>query len=83
MSPEDAKARLADFETGMSKYGVTLHWKGMHAKIKGLAVSGGIDVDASMVDLTLKLGMMARAAGVDAERLEASITRRLKALFDE
>ncbi len=83
LSTDEAKSRLADFETAMSKYGVTLDWKGARAKIKGMAVSGGIDVTADMVDLTLKLGMMARAAGVDADRLEASITKRLKSLFEE
>lgn len=80
---DEAKSRLAEFETAMSKYGVTLDWKGASAKVKGMAVSGGIDVTSDLVDVTLKLGMMARAAGVDADRLEASITKRLKSLFEE
>ena len=83
LTAEEAKSRLADFESGMSKYGVSLDWTGLTAKVKGMAVSGGIDVDDSVVDLTLKLGMMARAAGVDAGRLESSITKRLKDLFEE
>ncbi len=83
LSIEEAKSRLADFEAAMSKYGVSLDWKGAHAKIKGMAVSGGIDVTGDLVDLTLKLGMMARAAGVDADRLEGSIRKRLKSLFED
>ena len=79
----EAKERLAEFETSMAKYGVSLEWKGTRAKIRGMAVSGGIDVSDTMVDLTLKLGMMARAAGVDASRLEDSITKRLKSLFED
>lgn len=83
ISVDEAKQRLADFESAMAKYGVSLAWTGARAKIKGMAVSGGIDVTDSLVDVTLKLGMMARAAGVDSARLEASITKRLKSLFED
>jgi hypothetical protein len=34
------------------------------------------------VDIVVKLGMMARAIGVDPVRLEASIKKRLKAAFE-
>ena len=79
---DSAREKLAAFEETMSKYGVTAKWSGAQATLKGMAVSGGIDISDSMVDITLKLGMMARAAGVDPVRLQASIEKRLKAAFE-
>jgi len=77
-----AREKLAAFEETMSKYGVAAKWSGAKATLKGMAVSGGIDISDSTIDITLKLGMMARAAGVDPTRLQASIEKRLKAAFE-
>ena len=82
LSIEEARGKLTSFEETMSKYGVSAKWSGAKATLKGMAVSGGIDISASKVDITLKLGMMARAAGVDPVRLKASIEKRLKASFE-
>lgn len=76
-----AKARLASFEEMLKKYRVSLAWSGDRAEIKGLGVSGDVVVGANAVDVTVKLGMMARAAGVDADRLRGSIERRLKEAY--
>lgn len=83
VSPAEARQRLGAFEDMMGKYGVSAKWKGDSAKLKGLGVSGGIDVTSSEVKVVVKLGMMAKAAGVDAGRLTNSIAKRLKAAFEE
>ena len=77
LSQEETRGRLQGFEEQMSKYGATLVWKGNRAEVKGLGVSGSVEVGEGTLDLTLKLGMMAKAVGVDEERLESSLKRRL------
>ena len=79
---EEAKQRLSSLEEMMQKYGVTAKWSGGHADLKGTGVKGSIDVSGSDVAVELKLGMLAKAAGIDASRLEKSITRRLKEAFE-
>jgi putative polyhydroxyalkanoate system protein len=74
---DDAKSKVGDFEEMMSKYGVKAQWKGNHAELKGTGVKGSIDVTDSDVTVVVKLGMLAKAAGVDAGRLEKSIQKRL------
>ncbi|MFT5684499.1 MAG: putative polyhydroxyalkanoate system protein [Myxococcota bacterium] len=83
LSIEEARAKLVGFEETMSKYGVSAKWDGAKATLKGMAVNGGIDVSGNTIDIVLKLGMMARAAGVDPTRLKASIEKRLQAAFSE
>ena len=61
----------------LKKFGVRLAWSGPAARIKGTGVSGSIQTSDSEVEVNLKLGLVARAAGVDAKRLEASLARRL------
>jgi len=80
-SHAEARDRMQDFEQTMSRYGVTSQWSGNKAKLKGMAVSGSIDVRDADVVVVVRLGMMAKAAGVDADRLRGSITRRLAAAF--
>jgi putative polyhydroxyalkanoate system protein len=74
---EEAKAKIGDFETMMLKYGVKANWSGHSAVLKGTGVKGGIEVTDTHVKVTLKLGMMAKAVGVDPVRLKASIEKRL------
>jgi len=80
---DDAVGRVGDFEDMLRKYGVKAAWKGNSADLKGTGVKGTIDVTATEVVVELKLGMLARAAGIDPKRLEASIRKRLKAAFEE
>lgn len=82
LDPNEAKARVASFEEMMKKYGVAATWNGLQAKLKGTGVQGTIEVDESLVRVHLKLGMLARAAGVDPARLEGSIRKRIKAALD-
>ena len=77
----DARDRLGSLEEMMDKYGVKLDWDGDNADIKGFGVSGSVSVMDDAVEVVLTLSMMAKAAGVDPERLEGSITRRLVAAF--
>lgn len=83
LSPADARDRLGGFSEMLGKYGVALKWAGDRATIKGTGVSGDVVVGPSAVDVTVKLGMLARAAGVDPKRLQASIAKRLRAAFEE
>jgi putative polyhydroxyalkanoate system protein len=78
---EDAKKALGAFEEDLKKYMVKLVWSGPTAEIKGTGVSGDVKVTGSDVTVTVKLGMLAKAAGVKAELLEKSIQKRLKAAF--
>ena len=79
---DQVRAKMSEFEDMMGKYGVKANWSGSTAKLKGVGVSGDIKVTDSAVNVALKLGMMAKAAGVDPKRLEGSIAKRLKAAFE-
>ncbi len=79
LSPEEAKARLASFDQEISKYGMKAHWNGLHANLTGTGASGNVDVTDSSVTITVKLGMVAKLAGVKADRLQASLQKRLTA----
>ena len=82
LAPAEAKTKIADFEDMMKKYGVKANWSGNTAKLKGTGVSGSIDVTSSSVKVVVKLGMMAKAVGVDPVKLKSSITKRLAAAFE-
>lgn len=77
LPPEQAIERIKSFEEMLTKYGVKALWKGTQAELKGTGVSGSINVTSSAVDVVVKLGFLAKAAGVDAGKLEKSIQRRL------
>lgn len=81
LSLAEAQERMGGFQEMMGKYGVTAQWQEARASLKGMGVSGSIVVEASEVVVTVKLGMMAKAVGVDPVRLKASIEKRLKAAF--
>lgn len=80
-TPDDAITKVALFEDMLKKYGVKAKWKGHNAELKGTGVKGGIKVDATNVTVDVKLGMMAKAIGVDADKLSASIRKRLRKAF--
>jgi len=83
LQPADAIGKIQSFEEMLKKYGVKANWKGNSAKLKGTGVSGSIDVTGRDVTVVVKLGMLARAAGVKPDKLENSIRKRLRAAFDE
>jgi putative polyhydroxyalkanoate system protein len=83
LSIDEARSRLASFESQMSQFGAKLVWKGPRAEVSGLGVSGSAVITEGLVELTLKLGMLARAAGVDEDRLKGSISRRLAVTLSE
>jgi putative polyhydroxyalkanoate system protein len=78
---QEAKSRLGGFSEMLGKYGVKLNWNGDKAAVQGFGVSGELAVSDDAVQVDLALGMMARAAGVDATRLQASIAKRLAEAF--
>ncbi len=77
----EARKKIADFEEMMAKYGVKASWSGNSAKLKGMAAKGSIDITDDAVQVIVKLGMMAKAAGVDPAKLENSIRKRIRAAF--
>jgi putative polyhydroxyalkanoate system protein len=79
---DDALTKIGAFEDMLKKYHVKPKWSGHEAKIKGPGVKGSIKIDGSNVTVDISLGMIARAAGIDAKRLEGSISKRLRAAFD-
>lgn len=82
LTPVEARSKIASFEEMMSKYGVKADWSGNKATLKGTGVSGSIDVDTRRVRVEVKLGMMAKVAGVDPVKLKSSIEKRLKSAFE-
>lgn len=79
LPPDEAKSRLASFEAEIAKYGMTAHWNGLNADLKGTGASGDVKVTTASVTITVKLGMVAKLAGVKPDRLEASLKKRLQA----
>ena len=82
-SIEDARSSLGAFEGDIAKYGMKLIWSGATAELKGTGASGDVKVTDSQVTVTVKLGMMAKMAGVKPDLLEKSIAKRLKAALSE
>ena len=81
-SIDQVKAGLSQFEEMFKKYGVKLAWNGANASLNG-PVSGSIAVGTSDIAVEIKLGMLAKMAGIDASKLENSIRKRLKAALSE
>ena len=81
----EAKNRVGAFDQYLMKYGAKLDWKSdTAAVIKGMGISGDVKLGSDAVTVTIKLGMMAKAVGVDATRLEGSVCKRLvKAIAGE
>ncbi len=78
LSIDDAKKSLASFEGDLSKYGMKLEWSGAKAALKGTGASGDVNVTSDKVTVVVKLGMMAKMAGVKPDLLEKSIQKRLR-----
>lgn len=84
LTREEARRRLGSFEEMLGKYGVKLQWKGDRAEMDGTGVSGDATVTGSDVTINIKLGFLARSLGVDADKLRASVVKRLAtALADD
>ena len=83
LARDEARARMAGFETEVARYGVKLVWNGDHAEIKGTGVSGKVAIGDADIRLHLTLGLLAKAAGVDPVRLEGTLTRRLKDAIEQ
>lgn len=78
-----AKGALESFAADMQKRGARLEWTGSKAAVKGPGVSGTVDVTEDVVTVDLKLGLLARAAGIDAQKLQGSIARRLESALTD
>jgi len=81
LTRDDAKAKLAGFTELLTKYRVSLTWKGYDAAISGIGVSGDVKVGDAAVDVNVSLGMLARAAGVNPTKLQESISKRLREAY--
>lgn len=79
MGIESAKSALSGFEEDLAKRGAKLVWSGNSAEVKGTGVSGQVVVSEAEVFVEVKLGLIAKAAGVKADKLQASIEKRLAA----
>jgi putative polyhydroxyalkanoate system protein len=75
---EGAKKALETFITDLAKYGMSLVWKGAQGELKGTGASGSVDVTDTQVTVLVKLGMMAKMAGIKPDKLQDSIQKRLK-----
>jgi putative polyhydroxyalkanoate system protein len=81
LGADEARKRFDRFEDALKKFGVSLKWNGRKASIDGTGVSGDAEVSDRDVRLTIKLGFLAKAAGVDPVRLESSLKKRLAESF--
>jgi putative polyhydroxyalkanoate system protein len=77
--PSEIRAQIGSFEEMLSKYAVQITWSGNQAELKNPAISGNIDIGADYIEVNIKLGMMAKAMGIKADKLTGSIQRRLEA----
>jgi putative polyhydroxyalkanoate system protein len=82
MNKTDAKLKLLSFEQLLKNYRVSLTWNGFHAAISGVGVSGDVKVEDAAVEVNVSLGFLAKAAGVDPEKLRLSIAKRLKEAYE-
>lgn len=76
-----ARERINQFEELLTKFGASLVWSGNKAEVKGFGVTGSAELGEGFVEVAIKLGMMAKAAGVEPARVEASIAKRLAETF--
>jgi len=76
--PSSVRDQIGGFEDMLSKYAVKISWSGHRAELKNPAISGSIDIGADYIEVNIKLGMMAKAMGVNPEKLTGSIRRRLE-----
>ncbi len=77
-SVDEARGRLTVLEDDLAKYRMKLVWKGDNAVLKGTGASGDVKVTGSDVTITIKLGTMAKMAGVKPDLLSKSLQKRLK-----
>jgi putative polyhydroxyalkanoate system protein len=82
-TPEEAKRRVQSFEDQMEKWRLKAHWTGVNAELKGTGASGTISITGSEVKVEIKLGFLAKAAGIDAKRAQESIQKRLRGALDQ
>lgn len=75
---EGAKKALSQFEGDIAKYGIKIVWAGAQAELKGTGASGDVKVTENSVTVVVKLGLVAKMAGVQPEKLQASIEKRLR-----
>src|SRR5262245_29068778 len=79
---EEVKKKLVGFSDDIKKkYGMTLHWRGDEADLKGTGASGTVKVTPNVVTVTVKLGMMVSAL-VKPDQLKESISRKLGAALN-
>jgi putative polyhydroxyalkanoate system protein len=80
---DQAKVAIERFGEDMkAKYGMNLAWSGDVAKLDGKGASGDIKVASDRVTVTVKLGMLAKMAGIKPDKVEASIDKRLAAALE-
>lgn len=78
MGVEAAKAALQPFEADIAKFGLKLVWNGSNAELKGPFASGDLKLTDTVATVTVKLGMAAKIAGANPDKIQASIEKRLK-----
>lgn len=75
---EAACSKMKELEPVVGKYGVRVIWSGNRADLKGIGVNGTIMVDATSVEVAVKLGAFTK---MFAKPLEEMLRKRLEAAF--
>ena len=81
LSTDEAIEGVNQFAKDLTKWGMSLSWNGMKGDLKGTGASGNVSVLADKVVVEVKLGVLAKMAGVDPKRLQGSIEKRLRAVL--
>lgn len=74
----EARQRLGGFEELLSKYRVRLDWDGDRGRLGGVpGVGGEVEIRPNEVEVHVTVSRMITMMGLDPQKLEASIRRRL------
>lgn len=79
---DGAKEKIGAFEELLNKYRVKIIWSGNKGTLKGTGVSGDVALSDTEIGITIKLGFLAKAAGVKPDKLKGSIEKRLDAAIN-
>lgn len=77
LARDQVRNALAPLKEFINKYHMKETWSGDICKLDGPGASGEIRIEEQKVVVEIKLGMLAKAAGVKPERVEQSVSKRL------
>jgi hypothetical protein len=78
LTAAEARRRLGGFEELLAKYRVRIDWSGDDGRLAGVpGVGGEVRVRSADVEVQVSVSRMVVLMGLDPQKLEATIRRRL------